>query len=145
MRLPDNGKKVKQLVPRKKESTQPVCARLGINTNGEKPPLLAPVTEKKEPARLAFPYITPPGKTQIKMSLVWCLSVCSAPRIPIREPSPAPQVPSGQPSIMKKRGYEQANGIDGVCFVFDFVHNLLLFRPRCQKANDGRHQTSWQC
>ena len=66
---------------------------MGIDIKQEKPALLHHTHPPKDPVRQAFPrpaVITMPGKAYDS------------------------NVSTGQPSIMKKRGYEQANGIDGM-------------------------------
>lgn len=71
-----------------------VVVRLGIDVKQEKPALLHRNHTPKEPLRQAFPrpaVIPVPQKSYDSLT----------------------NVSSGHPTIMKKRGYEQANGLDG--------------------------------
>ncbi|KAK2168603.1 hypothetical protein NP493_1170g00000 [Ridgeia piscesae] len=102
--LPGSITKLKRLVARKRDNLLLVAKRLGIPATYPKPSLLHHTEGAcKEPAHYAFPAL-PPGQ------------------IPGPKPSTNNDVPragspavspSTQPSIMKKRGYEQTNGIDG--------------------------------
>ncbi|KAI0243021.1 Metastasis-associated protein MTA1 [Lamellibrachia satsuma] len=103
--LPGSTTKLKRLVARERDNLLLVAKRLGIPATFPKPDLLQHTEgARKEPAQYAFPAL-PAGQ------------------IPGPKPAPtnndvpragSPAVsPSTQPSIMKKRGYEQTNGIDG--------------------------------
>lgn len=98
LRLAEEGKYVPQIRPRGKETLDPVVSKLGINTTVEKPTLLLrSENDHKKPERLAFPRIA------------------SQPQQWFNERYNEAKMNSASlsPSIMKKRGYEQTNGIDG--------------------------------
>ena len=117
VRLPDAAKLVKALRPKKRKPMDAVVSRLGIDIKQEKPSLLHHSKPTREPLRPAFPrpaVITMPTKNYDNSE---------------------PAVTPGQPSIMKKRGYEQANGIDdalqklGDCFYFNVFSPRILEDP----------------
>lgn len=94
VRLPTLMKAIKSLKPRKRASSEAILSRLGIDTKQEKPYILHRNTVHKEPTHLSFPR---PSSAETKMM-------------------PSPQVENlttnVSPSIMKKRGYDQVNGIE---------------------------------
>ncbi|XP_070569436.1 metastasis-associated protein MTA3-like isoform X2 [Ptychodera flava] len=97
VRLPDAAK---DLVLKKKQwpTSDVVVGKLGIDTNVEKPACLEPAKPKTEPPRLSFP---PP----------------LSPFIHRTEPEKGKEDSSSgintiSPTILRKRGYEQHNGLD---------------------------------
>lgn len=83
-----------KITPRAKMSVEPVLSRLGIDTSQEKPALLhRPEGGPKQPAKIFFPPLSPSKQKPLDV---------------------INKSPNSGPSIMKKRGYEQTNGIDGV-------------------------------
>lgn len=98
LRLAEEGKYVPKICPRGKVTVDPVVSKLGIDIKMEKPALLhRSENDHKKPERLAFPRIA------------------SQPQQWFNERYNEAKMNSTSlsPSIMKKRGYEQTNGIDG--------------------------------
>ncbi|VDI23707.1 metastasis-associated protein MTA [Mytilus galloprovincialis] len=103
LRLAEEGKYVPQIRPRGTATLDPVVAKLGIDTSMEKPALLLKgENDHKKPERYAFPRI--PSQPQ-----QWFNERYQEAKLN----SAANNASSMSPSIMKKRGYEQTNGIDG--------------------------------
>ncbi|XP_078001322.1 LOW QUALITY PROTEIN: metastasis-associated protein MTA3-like [Glandiceps talaboti] len=99
VRLPDAAK---NLVLTKKEwaTSDTVVGKLGIDTNVEKPACLEPNKNKSEPPRLSFP---PP----------LCSPFVNKPDTEKeKEESGTPGISTISPTILKKRGYEQHNGLE---------------------------------
>lgn len=95
LRLTEGEEYVPNIKPRSPTTLEPVVARLGINTKMEKPALLhKSENDHKKPEKIFFP----PSASQ--------------PQFKAHTTSPS-KLNAGSPSIMKKRGYEQANGVDG--------------------------------
>lgn len=107
IRLPEVIKDIKPLKKHKKKSSEPILKRLGIDTDAPKIALLHHTAPIKVPSVLAYPK---PDKS--------CMVPLGGFAIPAETPPEPPEEPQGQlspgqPSIMKKRGYEQTNGTDG--------------------------------
>ncbi|XP_061173834.1 metastasis-associated protein MTA3-like [Saccostrea echinata] len=95
LRLTEVEDYVPNIKLRSPATLEPVVARLGINIKMDKPPLLhKSENDHKKPEKIFFP----PSASQ--------------PQFRAHTPSPS-KLTTGSPSIMKKRGYEQANGVDG--------------------------------
>lgn len=85
-----------KIIPRAKMSVEPVLSRLGIDTSQDKPALLHRAEGgPKQPAKLFFPPLSPSKQKPLDDDVI-------------------NKSPNTGPSIMKKRGYEQTNGIDAV-------------------------------
>nr|QVX32612.1 MTA1/2/3 [Platynereis dumerilii] len=95
-RLPDGMKKMKELKPRDRKGMNEVVVRKGRPIDVDLPTILRRTDlGNKEPKKIFFPAPAEMPK----------------PRVPQEDKSDSPAAP--QPSIMKKRGYEQTNGVDG--------------------------------
>ncbi|XP_021345443.1 metastasis-associated protein MTA3-like isoform X2 [Mizuhopecten yessoensis] len=99
LRLAEVGNYEPNIEPMKPQTLDPVVARLGINIKMEKPALLLKSdSDHIKPEKLYFPVsLSQPRPVEVKAV----------------EVEPSSMQISGSPSIMKKRGYEQSNGIDG--------------------------------
>lgn len=95
LRLAEVGKYVPEIKSRAPQTLEPVVSRLGINIKVEKPALLhKSENDHKKPEHLFFPR----SASQPQQFFNENVSKLSS---------------SSSPSIMKKRGYEQSNGVDG--------------------------------
>ncbi|XP_074662716.1 metastasis-associated protein MTA3-like isoform X3 [Tubulanus polymorphus] len=90
-----NGDQAEAMKNRERGLMESVSSRLGIDTNQEKPPLLSREGVRKPAEVLLFPAPAEQPKPTMRS--------CD---------SPPPRVTAGQPTIMKKRGYEQTNGVE---------------------------------
>ncbi|KAJ8308083.1 hypothetical protein KUTeg_012957 [Tegillarca granosa] len=95
LRLAEVGKYVPEIKSRAPQTLEPVVSRLGINIKVEKPALLhKSENDHKKPEHLFFPR----SASQPQQFFNENVSKLSS---------------GSSPSIMKKRGYEQSNGVDG--------------------------------
>ncbi|KAK2150440.1 hypothetical protein LSH36_405g02071 [Paralvinella palmiformis] len=101
IRLPEVIKKLRPLRKRKQQTTEPVMHRLGIDTKAPKLTMLEHREPIKQPAKLMWPK---PEVSQMVPLDGYSTGNGS---------EPMDQVSPANPSIMRKRGYEQTNGIDG--------------------------------
>jgi len=102
-RLPDYINRVKVLKPSMRGTMDTVVSKMGIDTKLEKPALLHHTEgARNDPPKLFFPKPSPSAMD------IFFSEVPKGAHTREEETNR-----SHQPSIMKKRGYEQANGIDG--------------------------------